>query len=69
MRIWRVLLFLIYMAWGITQAGAFSPNIPLNTLQAAEEAGLIPVTLGHRILRTETAAMVILSWLIFILEK
>ena len=39
MRIWRVLLFLIYMAWGITQAGAFSPNIPLNTLQAAEEAG------------------------------
>ena len=40
MRIWRVLLFLIYMAWGITQAGAFSPNIPLSTLHAAEEAGL-----------------------------
>ena len=38
-------------------------------IEAAEEAGLIPVTLGHRILRTETAAMVILSWLIFILEK
>lgn len=38
-------------------------------IEAAEEAGLIPVTLGRRILRTETAAMVILSWLIFILEK
>ena len=40
MRICRVLLFFIFMAWSITQVDAFSPNIPLETLKAAEEAGL-----------------------------
>ena len=39
-----------------------------DEIAAAKEAGLIPVTLGHRILRTETAAMVVLSWLIYRLE-
>ncbi len=38
-------------------------------IAAAEEAGICPVTLGHRILRTETAAMVVLSWLVYRLEK
>ena len=38
-------------------------------IEAAKDAGAVPVTLGRRILRTETAAMVVLSWLIFKLEK
>lgn len=35
----------------------------------AEAEGFIPITLGKRILRTETAAMVVLSWLLYILEQ
>lgn len=38
-------------------------------VQKAQEAGFIPITLGHRILRTETAAMTVLSWLVLQLEK
>ncbi len=38
-------------------------------VQTASEAGITPITLGHRILRTETAAMVVLSWLIYRYEK
>lgn len=34
----------------------------------AEEAGIVPVTLGRRILRTETAGMTVLSVLMFLLE-
>ena len=34
----------------------------------AKEAGILPVSLGRRILRTETAGMTVLSWLIYILE-
>ena len=34
-------------------------------IEAAQNAGLKPVTLGHRILRTETAAMVVLSWIVY----
>ncbi|MCR5023248.1 MAG: 16S rRNA (uracil(1498)-N(3))-methyltransferase [Lachnospiraceae bacterium] len=34
----------------------------------AESAGVTPVTLGKRILRTETAALVVLSWLVYIYE-
>ncbi len=37
-------------------------------VKLAEEAGFEPITLGKRILRTETAAMVVLSWLIYIYE-
>ncbi|MBR1893112.1 MAG: 16S rRNA (uracil(1498)-N(3))-methyltransferase [Lachnospiraceae bacterium] len=37
-------------------------------VKLAEEAGFEPITLGRRILRTETAAMVVLSWLIYIYE-
>ena len=40
MRIWRVILSLILLAWGIQQANAFSPNVPIETLRAAQEAGL-----------------------------
>lgn len=35
---------------------------------AAVEVGAIPITLGRRILRTETAGMTVLSWLIYRLE-
>lgn len=44
--------------------GGFSPE----EIAMAKEAGIRPVSLGRRILRTETAAMVVLSWLIYVLE-
>lgn len=34
----------------------------------AREHGVLPVSLGKRILRTETAALTVLSWLIWLLE-
>ncbi len=37
-------------------------------IRSAKENGVLPVTLGHRILRTETAGMVVLSWLMYRLE-
>jgi len=33
------------------------------------EEGIVPITLGHRILRTETAGMVVLSWLVLELDN
>lgn len=38
-------------------------------ITAAMEAGVIPITLGKRILRTETAGMTVLSWLMYHLER
>lgn len=38
-------------------------------VKLAVEAGALPVTLGHRILRTETAGMTVLSILMFLLEE
>lgn len=35
----------------------------------AMESGMIPVTLGKRILRTETAGMTVLSWIMYRLEE
>lgn len=37
-------------------------------IRMTQDAGILPVTLGRRILRTETAAMVVLSWLIYTQE-
>ena len=37
-------------------------------IEAAKEAGVLPITLGKRILRTETAGLTVLSWLIYLLE-
>lgn len=37
-------------------------------IAGAVEAGAIPITLGKRILRTETAGMTVLSWLMYLLE-
>lgn len=37
-------------------------------IEAAKKAGVEPVTLGRRILRTETAALVVLSWFIYKFE-
>lgn len=44
--------------------GGFTPA----EVELAKEAGIRPISLGRRILRTETAGLVILSWLIYILE-
>ena len=40
-----------------------------NEILMAKEAGIEPVTLGRRILRTETAGMTVLAWLMYHLEK
>ena len=39
-----------------------------SEIQAALAAGIEPVTLGRRILRTETAGLAVLSWLMYHLE-
>ena len=44
--------------------GGFTPG----EVELAKEAGIRPISLGRRILRTETAGLAILSWLIYILE-
>ena len=44
--------------------GGFAPG----EVELAKEAGIRPSSLGRRILRTETAGLAILSWLIYILE-
>lgn len=38
-------------------------------IELAKEAGLEPVTLGKRILRTETAGFTVLSWIMYHLEE
>ena len=37
-------------------------------IEEAGKVGIIPVTLGRRILRTETAAITVLGWLMYLLE-
>jgi len=37
-------------------------------IRLALEAGIEPITLGRRILRTETAGLVVLSWMMYLLE-
>ena len=44
--------------------GGFEPG----EVERAKEAGIRPISLGKRILRTETAALVVLSWLIYRFE-
>jgi 16S rRNA (uracil1498-N3)-methyltransferase len=39
-----------------------------SEIQEAQAAGILPVTLGRRILRTETAGLAVLSWLMYRLE-
>lgn len=38
-------------------------------IQKAMDAGVVPVTLGKRILRTETAGMTVLAWMMYQLEN
>lgn len=38
-------------------------------VKMAEEAGVTPVTLGKRILRTETAGLTVLAWIMYQLEE
>ena len=40
-----------------------------DEIEQAVKAGCVPVTLGHRILRTETAGLVVLSWIIYNIES
>ena len=45
--------------------GGFSPR----EAEAAGDAGISRITLGRRILRTETAGLTVLSWLVYLLEN
>lgn len=45
--------------------GGFEPN----EIEQAMKIGIKPITLGKRILRTETAGMTVLSWLMYQLES
>lgn len=45
--------------------GGFEPA----EIALAQEAGVEPITLGKRILRTETAGLAVLSWLVYLLEN
>lgn len=38
-------------------------------IETARESGIVPITLGRRILRTETAGFTVLSWLVLKLES
>ena len=40
-----------------------------SEIALAAEAGIVPITLGKRILRTETAGMTVLSWVMYQLEN
>ena len=40
-----------------------------SEIQMAVENGIEPITLGKRILRTETAGMTVLSWIMYQLEE
>ena len=44
--------------------GGFDPE----EVEMAQQAGIHPISLGRRILRTETAALTVLSWLIYRFE-
>ncbi|MBP3736190.1 MAG: 16S rRNA (uracil(1498)-N(3))-methyltransferase [Lachnospiraceae bacterium] len=44
--------------------GGFTPE----EVKAAQERRILPISLGRRILRTETAAMTFLSWMIYTFE-
>ena len=39
-----------------------------SEIQLAMDSGIVPVTLGRSILRTETAGMTVLSWIMYRLE-
>ena len=38
-------------------------------VKLAQAAGFVPITLGKRILRTETAGLTVMSWLMYRLEE
>ncbi len=40
-----------------------------DEIELAIKAGIIPITLGRRILRTETAGFTVLAWLVYQLER
>lgn len=40
-----------------------------SEIKAAADAGTVPITLGKRILRTETAGLTVMAWIMYQLEK
>ncbi len=44
-------------------------GITPEELDEAQANGVVPITLGRRILRTETAPLVVMSWLVYELER
>lgn len=40
-----------------------------SEIQSAISCGMVPITLGRRILRTETAGMTVMAWIVYQLEK
>ena len=40
-----------------------------SEIKAAADAGVVPITLGKRILRTETAGLTVMAWIMYQLEK
>lgn len=40
-----------------------------SEISAAAECGIVPITLGKRILRTETAGFTVMAWIMYQLEK
>lgn len=40
-----------------------------SEIKAATDAGVVPITLGKRILRTETAGLTVMAWIMYQLEK
>ena len=38
-------------------------------IETAQAAGIVPVTMGRRILRTETAGLTMLAWIMYQLEE
>ena len=53
-----------HVAIFIGPEGGFTPE----EVKMAEENGIRPISLGKRILRTETAGLAVLSWIDFCLE-
>ena len=56
--------------WGQEQSAASEDAAPGSGGEngGTVEEGLIPITLGRRILRTETAGLAVLSWIMYLLE-
>ena len=55
----------VYIAGRVYTLGGFEEE----EVKLAQAAGFVPITLGKRILRTETAGLTVMSWLMYRLEE